>query len=125
MRPRSVALVAVLAGAFIVVSGGSAASGETLFQLKGEVYGNALFKIEMKNQANKKLTTVKAGRYRIKIEDKATIHNFHLKGPGVSKATSVPGRVDDLIWVVTLKQGTYRFVCDPHSTTMRGSFKVT
>jgi plastocyanin len=26
--------------------------------------------------------------------------------------------------VLTLKKGTYRFVCDPHSNSMRGSFRV-
>jgi len=41
------------------------------FGLKGEVYA-AGFKIEMKNAANRKLTSVKAGTYRIKIEDEAT-----------------------------------------------------
>jgi plastocyanin len=25
---------------------------------------------------------------------------------------------------VTLKKGTYRFVCDPHASSMKGSFKV-
>jgi plastocyanin len=28
-------------------------------------------------------------------------------------------------WTVTLKKGTYRYVCDPHSSQMKGSFKVT
>ena len=27
-------------------------------------------------------------------------------------------------WNVTLKKGTYRFVCDPHATIMKGSFTV-
>jgi plastocyanin len=26
---------------------------------------------------------------------------------------------------VTLKKGTYRFVCDPHASQMKGSFKVS
>jgi len=25
---------------------------------------------------------------------------------------------------VTLKKGAYRFVCDPHASVMKGSFKV-
>ena len=28
-------------------------------------------------------------------------------------------------WKVTLKKGTYRYVCDPHKTIMKGSFTVT
>ena len=62
--------------------------------------------------------------YRIKIEDKATIHNFRLRGPGVNKATSVPGKTET-IWTVRLRTGTYRFLCDPHAASMRGSFRVT
>lgn len=119
---NAVVLAAVSATALAATTGAVAASAKDTFQLKGEVYANA-FKIEMKNAAGKKLTSVKAGRYRIKIEDKATIHNFRLKGPGVNKATSVPGKAE-VIWTVTLRKGTYAFVCDPHPT-MRGTFKVT
>ena len=28
-------------------------------------------------------------------------------------------------WLVKFRKGTYRYVCDPHATTMKGSFKVT
>ena len=28
-------------------------------------------------------------------------------------------------FTVTLKKGTYRFVCDPHASQMKGSFKVS
>jgi plastocyanin len=26
---------------------------------------------------------------------------------------------------VKLKKGTYKYICDPHATVMKGSFKVT
>ena len=100
-----------------------AASAKDRFDLKGEVYANG-FKIELRNTANRKVTTVKAGTYRIKIEDEATIHNFRLIGPGVNKATSVPRRAET-IWTVRLRRGTYRFLCDPHAGQMKGSFRVT
>jgi plastocyanin len=108
----------------IVLVGASAGNAKDSFGLKGEVYGNSLFKIEMKNSANKKLTTVKAGTYKIKIEDKATIHDFHLIGPGVNKSTSVGGTTETT-WTVKLKPGKYTFLCDPHASQMRGSFRVT
>ena len=69
-------------------------------------------------------TTVKAGTYTIVIHDKSNIHNFHLIGPGVNKLTSVPA-VATTTWKVTLKKGTYRFVCDPHATSMKGVVRVT
>jgi plastocyanin len=75
-------------------------------------------------QGGKKVTTLKAGKATFSITDKSSIHNFHLTGPGVNKATSVP-KTGTSTWTVTLKKGTYRFVCDPHASTMKGSFKVT
>ena len=110
-------------GSLFVVSSGSAAAGKDTFDLKGEVYATA-FKIEMKNAANRKFTTVKSGTYRIKIEDPSSIHDFRLVGPGVNKATSVSGKSEQ-IWTVRLKKGSYRFFCDPHATIMKGSFRVT
>jgi plastocyanin len=29
------------------------------------------------------------------------------------------------MWTVKLTPGTYKFMCDPHKATMKGSFKVT
>jgi plastocyanin len=54
----------------------------------------------------------------------AADHNFHLKGPGLNKTTSVAGK-GTFTWTVTLKKGTYTYVCDPHASFMKGSFKVT
>lgn len=68
--------------------------------------------------------TVKAGTYVITVKDRSNIHNFHLKGPGVNKLTSVAA-VKTYKWTVKLKKGTYTFVCDPHATIMHGVLKVT
>jgi plastocyanin len=64
----------------------------------------------------------KAGKVKLVIDDKSDIHNFHLTGPGVNVQTSVPAE-GSKTFVVTLKKGTYKFVCDPH-TFMKGSFTV-
>lgn len=71
-----------------------------------------------------KVTTLKAGTYKFVISDKSNIHNFHPTGPGVNKATSV-AKTGTTTWTIKLKKGTYKYLCDPHSTTMKGSFKVT
>jgi plastocyanin len=68
--------------------------------------------------------TVPAGIYVITIRDRSAIHNFHLTGPGVNKRTSL-AKIYTTIWKVTLKKGTYRFVCDPHAAIMKGTLKVT
>jgi plastocyanin len=75
-------------------------------------------------QGGKSVTKLKAGTYTITIQDKSNIHDFHLTGPGVNKATSVPA-VKTYTWTVTLKKGTYKFICDPHKTIMKGSFTVS
>jgi plastocyanin len=72
----------------------------------------------------KKVKKLKAGTYRIVVVDKAADHNFHLKGPGVNNSTSVSAKAKTT-WKVTLKKGTYTFVCDPHKSFMKGSFTVS
>ena len=82
------------------------------------------FTITLK-KSGKKVTKLKAGKYSIAVSDLSSSHNFHLTGPGVNKSTSV-GRTGKVTWTVTLKKGkTYRFVCDPHATVMKGSFKTS
>ena len=71
-----------------------------------------------------KVAKLKAGTYTIVVQDKAADHNFHLKGPGVNKSTSVSGK-GTTTWRITLKKGTYTYVCDPHASFMKGSFKVS
>ncbi len=75
-------------------------------------------------QNGKSVKTLKAGSYVFKINDKSSIHNFHLTGPGVNKSTTVAG-TGTKTWTLTLKKGTYKYVCDPHAPIMHGSFKVT
>jgi plastocyanin len=111
------ALVALVAAALVVVASASAAT-PTLNGADGPGFTITLKK------AGKKVTSVKAGRYKIVIKDMSNIHNFHLTGPGVNKKTGV-GAKGTFTWTVTLKKGTYKYVCDPHLTTMKGSFKVT
>jgi plastocyanin len=74
----------------------------------------------------KKVKTLKAGtRYKFEVTDRSSIHDFHLSGPGVNKViTSVPFTGKKSV-TVTLKRGTYRFVCDPHASSMKGSFRVS
>jgi hypothetical protein len=65
----------------------------------------------------------KAGSYRLTVNDRSSIHNFHITGPGVNRRTSVSG-TGRTTWTLTLRRGTYRFLCDPHPDTMRGSFRI-
>jgi plastocyanin len=77
-------------------------------------------------QNGKDAESVKAGTYKIKVEDKSASHNFHLMGPGVdTEVTDVPF-VGEKTATVTLKKGTYTYQCDPHASQgMKGTFEVT
>jgi plastocyanin len=76
-------------------------------------------------KAGKDLKTIKAGTYRIKVEDKASSHNFHLIGPGLNKKTGI-GFKGETTWTIKLKPGRYTYKCDPHAAMgMKGSFRVT
>ena len=91
-------------------------------RLTGEVGPG--FTIEV-SKAGKDVKTLKAGMYRIKVEDNASIHNFHLIGPGVNKKTGVSFK-GETTWSVKLKPGRYTYQCDPHAASgMKGTFKVT
>ena len=65
----------------------------------------------------------RAGKVKIVVADRSSSHNFHLTGPGVNVTTSVRG-TGTKTFTVTLKKGTYRYVCDPHASFMRGSFRI-
>jgi plastocyanin len=90
--------------------------------LKGEVGPG--FTIEVK-QGSKDVKSLKAGTYKLVVQDKSGIHNFHLLGPGLNKkVTSVPFTGTKTV-TVTLKKGTYTYQCDPHAASgMKGTFKV-
>jgi plastocyanin len=111
---RLLTLLAAVVGALALTAAGPAAT--TAGKLTGTVGPG--FTISMSAK------TVKHGVFKITVRDRSSIHNFHLTGPGVNKKTSVAG-VKTTIWTLTLKKGKYRFVCDPHATTMHGVLKVT
>jgi plastocyanin len=73
----------------------------------------------------KKVATLKKGvRYRFAISDRSSIHDFHLIGPGLNRVLTSVDFTGTKNFVFRLKKGTYRFVCDPHSGVMHGSFRV-
>ena len=73
----------------------------------------------------KKVKSLKAGvAYKFEITDRSSIHDFRLSGPGVNKLITGVGFTGRKSITVTLKRGTYRFVCDPHASSMRGSFRA-
>ena len=68
---------------------------------------------------------LKAGKYTFVVSDKASSHNFHIKGPGLNRAITAVGFVGTKTVTLLLKRGTYAYYCVPHQSSMHGSFKVT
>jgi plastocyanin len=68
--------------------------------------------------------TLRPGRYAITVRDRSPIHDFHLKGPGVSRVLTGVEFEGTKRVVVRLRPGRYVYVCDPHAAFMRGSFTV-
>ncbi|HEY6114305.1 MAG TPA: plastocyanin/azurin family copper-binding protein [Gaiellaceae bacterium] len=82
------------------------------------------FEISLTGADGADVTTLAAGTYTIEVDDQSDIHNFHLTGTGVDESTEVSA-VGAETWEVTFEAGTYEFVCDPHASTMNGSFEVS
>jgi uncharacterized cupredoxin-like copper-binding protein len=122
MLRRLLLPAAVLVAVLVSVASGNAA---TLSSPKLLGVSGPGFTIMLKTSSGKAVKNLKAGKYVIKVEDKSSIHNFHLFGPGVNKTTSVPF-TGTQTWTVTLKPGTYTFQCDVHAASgMKGVFKVS
>jgi len=82
------------------------------------------FDISLTTADGQELGTLSPGSYELEVEDLASIHNFHLTGPGVDVKTEVAEEETEN-FTIELQAGTYEFVCDPHASTMNGSFEVS
>jgi plastocyanin len=122
-------------GATACGGGSSSSSGDTSEETttsEGASASRALdgevglgFKIEV-SQNGADAESVKAGTYTLKVEDKSSMHNFHLIGPGIDETvTQVPFEGEKTV-TLTLEKGTYTYQCDPHAAQgMKGTFEVT
>ena len=121
-RTRSSLLVAaaVVAAALAASGSGSAATAKTV---NGTVGPGFTITLTMRG---KNVTKLKAGTaYRFVISDRSSIHDFHLSGPGLNRVLTGVEYTGTKSFVMKLKKGSYRFVCDPHSGIMHGSFRVS
>jgi plastocyanin len=117
---RSWLLGAIAVAALAATGTGSAATARTV---KGTVGPGFTIGLTMQG---KKITRLKAGRaYRFVIRDRSSIHNFHLSGRGFNRVLTSVEFTGTKSFVLRLKKGSYRFVCDPHSGIMHGRFLVS
>jgi len=119
--PRALVFALALAAAALLgATEGSAGQSQNV-KLVGTV-GPGFF-ITLEDAQGTRVRNLEPGTYDIEVKDLSEEHNFHLTGPGVDRLTPV-GAATTESWTVTLTNGTYRYNCDPHATTMRGSFTV-
>jgi plastocyanin len=107
-----------LASTALVVAAPAPAATKTLSGTVGPG-----FTISLKYKG-KKVSSLKAGRYRIRVSDRSDFHNFHIRGPGVNRVVTGVDFEGTKSRTFRLRKGTYRYVCDPHSDDMKGSFRV-
>jgi plastocyanin len=103
----------------------SGATGTKLIGTVGSEEDADAFVITLTTEDGASVTTLAPGDYTLEINDLSTIHNFHLTGPGDVDVSSEVDEVEDEDYDVTLEAGTYDFVCDPHASSMNGSFEVS
>jgi hypothetical protein len=92
--------------------------------LKGSV--GPSFTISLK-RSGKVVKSLKAGRYKFVISDKASAHGFTLeqvKGGKFEKALSPVAFVGTKTVTVRLTSGKWKFYCPPHESSMFGLFTV-
>ena len=114
-------VVLLLLAAVVAALGGPAAADNPVLQAR--VGENDSFAITLTDATGAKVTHLDPGDYTIHVNDLSEMHNFDLTGPGVSKSTGVTD-VGEQTWNVTFTNGTYKFVCDVHVTSMKGQFTV-
>ncbi len=113
---RRVLLVVSALG--LVVAGVALADGETL---KGKVGPG--FSITITDTAGNPVTSLQPGAVTLEVNDLSEEHNFHLTGPGVDITTEVE-EVGIRTFPLTLVDGVYKLICDPHATVMRKQLTV-
>lgn len=114
MSRRLLPLLACL----LILAGAAGAEGPKLVGTVGPG-----FAISLANADGSRVTRLAPGPYELEVADRSDEHDFHLTGPGVDVTTGV-AEIGTQTFQLTLRDGTYRFVCDPHSLQMRGSFTV-
>jgi alpha-D-ribose 1-methylphosphonate 5-triphosphate synthase subunit PhnH len=114
-------LIGALAAAALSLPGG--ATGEPAPSFFAVVGPDTGFAISLKDASGNGVSRIDPGTYVISVDDQATIHNFHLRGPGVDQRTDI-AETGMTQWTVTFQNGTYTYLCDAHPVNMKRTFTV-
>ena len=108
------ATAATTSGAETSAAGGGSSGGTTLNGSVGPGFDISL-------DGTDGLT---AGDYTLVVNDQSSAHNFHLTGPGGVDVSTDVSAEGEQTFQVKLVPGEYKFQCDPHASSMNGSFTV-
>src|SRR5438874_686563 len=103
----SVLAVAVLAAVGVGVALAMQSSATTPSKVKGTVGPG--FTITLKSTSGTIVKTLTPGAHAFAIADKGDIHDFSIKGPGLSKHLTGVSFTGTKTVTVTLKKGTYTY----------------
>jgi hypothetical protein len=126
MSKRSLAIIAACFAAALALAGTAFSRPAATPTLKGVVGPGYSIKLTRNGH---KVTKLKAGKYKLVISDKSTIHNFtlereHPSKPHFEKTITATGFTGSKTIVWTLKPGSWRAYCSNHESLMHQDFKV-
>jgi plastocyanin len=113
-------VLAVLAVSASLALASAALGSSSATTLNGTVGPGFTISLKMGGKAVK---TLKAGTYTFKIADRSSAHNFALKGAMKKTLTGVSFKGTKSV-KIKLAKGKYTFYCQPHPSTMKGTFTV-
>ena len=82
------------------------------------------FTITLRDAQGNVVSSVAPGAYDLEVDDRSDLHNFHFSGPGGVDVSTEVDAIGKQTFRVTLVDGRYTFVCDPHAIQMSGALQV-
>ena len=85
------------------------------------------YEINLTTEEGEKVTTVlPSGEYLLEIDDRSTIHSFHLaaRQTGVDLATEIAGTGERATVVMLQEPEAYIYFCDAHPARMEVTFSI-
>jgi plastocyanin len=80
--------------------------------------------ITLQNASGARVSRIPTGRHSFVIHDRSSAHNFVLyRGTTRLRGTTVRG-TGVVTWALRITRGNYRYLCAPHASSMRGSFRA-
>jgi hypothetical protein len=127
MTRKALIALAVLAAVALTVVGAAFSRSTSMVTLKGTVGPGYTIKL---TKGGKRVKSLKAGKYKFVITDKATIHNFtvekeHPSTPKIEKHITSTAFTGTKTMVIKLVKGSWSYYCSNHESLMHGDFKVT